>query len=128
MTISDSELRRNAAYEDISATSFAPAEPDTANFSIAIRSVEDLVELECDCTGTKSVFIYDEQARRTLVDITGPIFGSWSDDLKRKITELLSDLAQWESSMRKPRSAWDIRLLADPDRSLDEIPEGEDIT
>ena len=125
MTISHSELRRNARYCDISAFSFAPSEPDTANFSIAINGVEGLVELECGSTGTKTVFIYDEKSRRTPIDIEGPIFGSWSEDLKRKITELLSELAEWESSIRKPFGAWDIRTLANPDFSFDDIPENE---
>ena len=85
------------------------------NFSIAIAGIEELVELECDWTGRKSIFIYDERADRISVDILGPVFASWSDELKRKITELLGEVAEWEGSMRKPKEPWDIRLLADPD-------------
>ncbi|NCP10719.1 MAG: hypothetical protein GW859_01975 [Sphingomonadales bacterium] len=125
MTISHSEIRRNARYSEISAFSFTSCEPDTVNFSISIGGVEELVELECDWTGTKTVIIYDEKSRRTPIDIKGPIFASWSGDLKRKISELLSELAEWEASMRKPMGAWDVRFLADPNFSHDTIPESE---
>ena len=119
MTISHSELRRNASYDEIIAFSFAPSEPNTVNFSIEIAGEEELIELECDFTGTKSIYIYDQRANRVEVDITGETFASWSKDLKVKITELLSELADWEASMRKPGGAWDICLLDEPNTTLE---------
>jgi hypothetical protein len=126
MTIFRSELRRCAQYDELCAVSFAPGEPDSIAFSIGTSGEEELVELECLSSGQKRILIYDKVGSRVEVDPASPTFRSWSYGLQKKVAELLIEIAEWEAKLRGLAQTWDIRLLANPELSPEDLTKDDE--
>jgi hypothetical protein len=107
MTTSLSELRKSVGYEELKVLSFAPASPDTINFEIATNEIEEIVEVECQSTGLKTVYYWDGPGRRIPVALNDQEFLGWSEGLRCKVAEVLAELAAWEANLRQTGGAWD---------------------
>ena len=128
MTISHSNLRRTVSYAEIEADAISAVEPDSIGFSLTIAGEAEALVLECLASGAKNLVIYDTDRQRIVVDQGGGEFSSWSEGLKLKVAELLHELTDWETNLRKVRGAWDIRLLADADITFDDLVTREELT
>ena len=114
MTTSLSELRRTVEYEALKAVAFTPSDPDAISFEIGTDEHQELVEVECLSSGLKTVFYWNGPGQRVEVELESEEFNSWSVGLRRKIGELLIELASWEAKLRQPGGPWDAALLANP--------------